>query len=242
MLNAPLDTYADQFKKDGFLIVPHLFTAHEMIRLKSEIAAILAKLQTGEIGDSDGKQWKMLKASGVYVGLAPHSNLIQRLLRDDRLLDILEVMIGPNLEFLSDKIAYKDDDTDHPSPWHQDWPYWYGDHKISVWVALDDATVDNGCLKLIPGSHHGMATHDGEDDGKGFGNRLKQEAVDESQAVTASVERGGAVFFHDLALHASHSNTAQTDRWVWIPTYRDAQHNDPDYPFAIANTVVRGHR
>ena len=85
-----------------------------------------------------------------------------------------------------------------------------------------------------------LATHDGEDDGRGFGMRLKPEAIDESKAVTAAIECGGVIFFHDLTLHASHNNSIKDDRWVWIPTYRNARHNDPDYSFAIANEVVRG--
>ena len=74
-------------------------------------------------------------------------------------------------------------------------------------MALDDATVENGCLKLFPGSHKSAIVHDGDaSDGHGFGNRLRPGAVDEDLAVTAEIEAGGAVFFHDLTLHASHPN------------------------------------
>ena len=59
-------------------------------------------------------------------------------------------------------------------------------------------------------------------------------AVDESLAVTAEIEAGGAVFFHDLTLHSSHPNRSGEERWVWIPTYRDANAEDNDYPWAVA--------
>ena len=46
--------------------------------------------------------------------------------------------------------------------------------------------------------------------------------------------------FHDLTMHASHPNTERRERWTWVPTYRDAQADDPEYSFAVANVVVRG--
>ena len=134
---------------------------------------------------------------------------------DERLLDILEAILGPNVEFLSDKVVFKDTERHVASPWHQDWPYWEGTHKISVGVALDDATPENGCLKLLPGSHLGSVIHDGDrSDGSGFGHRIRPETVEESAAISAPVEAGGAVFFHDLTMHASHPNTERRERWT----------------------------
>ena len=115
-MNTGFEMYAQKFNQDGFLIVPHLFTAEEMGTLRTEITSILAKLREGEIGNA--KIVAMLEASGVYVGLAPYSTFIQSLLQDNRLVDILEAIMGPNIEFLSDKIAYKDEHTDHPR-WHR---------------------------------------------------------------------------------------------------------------------------
>ena len=169
----------------------------------------------------------MLDATGVYVGLAGRCGLFRQTVRDERLLDILEAILGPNVEFLSDKVVFKDTERHVASPWHQDWPYWEGTHKISVWVALDDATPGNGCLKLLPGWHRGSVIHDGDmSDGAGFGHRIRPETVDESVAITAPVEAGGAVFFHDLTMHSSHPNTERRERWTWVPTYRDAQADD----------------
>ena len=82
--------------------------------------------------------------------------------------------------------------------------------------------------------------HDGDmSDGSGFGHRIRPETIDENSAVTAPLEAGGAVFFHDLTMHASHPNTERRERWTWVPTYRDAQADDPPYSFEVANVVVR---
>jgi hypothetical protein len=227
------------FLEDGFVVVPNLFTRAESAAIKAECRKIVEDV-SAEIRASGGDP-KVALRTGVLVGLAARSAFFKDAVKDPRLLDVLEAVQGPNIEFLSDKVVYKNDATDFGSPWHQDWPYWRGSHKISVWVALDDVSPANGCLKVLPRSHAEFVAHDGDaSDGFGFGHRLAPGAVDESRAVIAQLEAGGAVFFHDLTLHSSYPNHAHADRWVWIPTYRDAQANDPDYPWAVAAAVVRG--
>lgn len=226
------------YERDGFVVVPKLFGLAEVQSWKAECRRILDAVRR-ETAEQGGDPQKRLR-SGVYVGLAQRSEVFRALARDARLLDVLEATLGPNIAFMSDKIVFKDAETDFGSPWHQDWPYWKGSHKVSVWIALDDATEENGCLRLIPGSHKSYVNHDGHaDDGLGFGNRLDPAAVDEAQVVTAPLEAGGAVFFHDLTLHASHQNQSGKDRWALISTYRDAQAQEPPYEFAAAE-VVRG--
>lgn len=219
---------AAEFDRDGFVIVPHLFSRAEMAQTKAAIASVLC--ETGDHG-------------GVFVGLSARDEVCRALHRDPRILDILATIWAPDIEFLSDKIVYKSARTDYASPWHQDWPYWHGAHKISVWLALDDATIQNGCMKLLPGSHRHVETHDAGPTVAGtFGNSVRPETVEEAQAVTAAVEAGGAVFFHDLALHASHPNASGADRWAWIGTYRDAKADDLEYDWAVARATVRGSR
>ncbi len=233
-MNVDFTTLKEDFERTGFAIVPNLFTRKEVQHLKQECIDILAavKEETGSVA-----------GNGVLVGLAARSAVFQNAVGDERILDILETILAPNIEFLSDKVVFKSESVTFASPWHQDWHYWHGAHKYSIWVALDDATVDNGCLKLFPGSHKSAIVHDGDaSDGHGFGNRLRPDAVDETLAITAEVEAGGAVFFHDLTLHSSHPNTSGEERWVWIPTYRDAVVEDNDYPWAVAAKVVRGEK
>lgn len=233
-MNLDLTTVRDDFNQTGFAIVPNLFSRDDVQRLKSECINIMETVR---------KETGSVAGHGVHVGLAARSPVFQEAVADERLLDILSVILAPDIEFLSDKFVFKSELMTFASPWHQDWSYWYGAHKYSIWVALDDATVENGCLKLLPGSHKSAVVHDGDaSDGHGFGNRLKPDAVDESQAITAEVEAGGAVFFHDLTLHSSHPNRSGEERWVWIPTYRDAKAEDNEYPWAVAAKVVRGEK
>ncbi len=232
------ETVAAAFERDGYLIVPDLFTADEAARLKAEMQAVVDDVvRERQAEDPDGPE--PVLSVGVYVGLAYRSALFRTFAGDSRILDLLEPILGPDIEFLSDKAVFKDHDTDFGSPWHQDHPYWVGSHKISLWVALDEATVANGCLKLVPGSHRTEVEHADVDDGQGFGHRLGDQDTLEAEAVTAPLPVGGAIFFHDLTLHASHENASGADRWVWIPTYRSLHHDDPPYPWAVAARPVR---
>lgn len=183
-----------------------------------------------------------IQASGIYVGLSLLSPVLKRANADPRLVGPLTAVIGPDVEFLSDKLVFKNATTDFGSPWHQDWTYWHGINKVSAWIALDDATKDNGCLKLLPGTHTTHFVHKGTPKGKDvFGNQMRPEDVDESKAVVAEVPAGTAILFHDLLLHASFPNTSGRDRWALISTYRDASVPDPcdhigpwDHAFCVA--------
>ena len=225
------------FERDGYVIVEDLFTREEMVQAKEETRNVLARVR------AKAPPGRAPKDSGVFVGLTLNSAYFKGLNADPRLVDVLEQIVGPNLEFWSDKIVYKSAGVDFGSPWHQDWTYWKGAAKFSVWIALDDATPENGCLKFIPGSHKKHFHHGGSDtEGIGFGNRLRPEDVDESQAVVTPARAGTAVFFHDLTLHSSFQNKSGKDRWALISTFRDASQDDLAYDFAKAAFMVRGVR
>jgi len=225
------------FDRDGFVIVPNLFRRDESAALKDEMQRVVADVIRES--EAEGRDPR-IRHSGVFVGLAARSEVYRQAVRDARLLDVIAAIMSPNIAFFSDKAVFKSEGTEFSSPWHQDWAYWKGSHKFSVWVALDDVSPENGCLRVLPGSHRTFVEHN-HDTGDGrFGNRLDDDKLDDSGAVTAAMEAGGAVFFSDLTLHASYPNTSRADRWVWIPTYRDAQAKDPAYPFAVAAAVVRG--
>lgn len=230
-----------RFGADGFVIVPDLLGRKEAAKLKEEIARVLDTVrdETRSRGDDSDAATR----GGVFVGLSARSTICRDLMRDERILDVLEAVYAPNIEFLSDKVVFKSRAMDFGTPWHQDWPYWHGAHKISVWLALDNATPENGCMMLLPGSHVAPLNHEGGNpDDIAFQQRLRPGEVDESLAVTAAVGAGGAVFFHDLALHSSYPNRTGADRWAWIGTYRDATADDQQYSWAVAREVVRGMR
>lgn len=230
---------ATQFARDGYYVTGRLFSPAETQQWKAECRRLLEVETAAALARGAARPpfWH----TGGYVGLSVASPLCRTLACDPRLLDALEPALGPNISFWSDKVVFKAEAVTTASPWHQDWPYWEGCHKINAWIALDDATPENGCLQLVRGSHRASVAHGAAvPAGEGFSNRVEAHQIDASLVVSAPVPAGAAVIFHDLTLHASHPNTAQRDRWAVIATYKDAQAEDKEYAFASAAAVVRG--
>jgi hypothetical protein len=198
-----------QYHRDGYVVARALFSETAATQWK---ALLKARLTTyGGLNEP----------SGVRVWMVDD---MDPLTRDNvgsaRLVAALAQLIGPDIEFLSVKAVFKNAQTTFPSPWHQDWFYWQGAPKISVWIALDEATPENGCLKMIPGSQQTVAEKAEIDDGHGFSYRLTDEMVADRPVEILPVQRGDAVFFHDLTLHASCPNRNGQERWTAIATYR----------------------
>lgn len=99
-------------------------------------------------------------------------------------------------------------------PWHQ------GDHfhpieppvTLTAWVALSEATRENGCLQVVPGSHTENVPHVEADDEKGFHDMADPEQIDESEAVDLELEPGEFVMFNERCLHRSTENETDSPR------------------------------
>ena len=131
---------AERYDRDGFVIVPDLFSVAECDRLKAEARHVL---------DTQAKP-----GASVYVHVAVVSPAFRALAEDPRVVDVLAEVMPHGVMFLSDKIVYKSASKTFATPWHIDFFYWRNTRpKLSVWIPLDDATADNGTLTVIPGSH-----------------------------------------------------------------------------------------
>ncbi|WP_010268826.1 phytanoyl-CoA dioxygenase family protein [Paenibacillus senegalensis] len=212
----------ENYEREGYVIIRGLFSEEDIHRYKETAREVLKQNGVGK--------------EGVYVGMAVASPVFKQAAAHPVLVQALQQIIGDNVVFLSDKLVFKDASTDFGSPWHQDYPYWKGSHKVSVWIALDDATPENGCLRIVPGSHLlGSASHDGDtSDGLGFKNRLENKDIEGQNIIDVVASRGDAIIFHDLLYHASYPNSSGQDRWALISTYKDGAQDDPEYSWAKA--------
>lgn len=72
------------------------------------------------------------------------------------IVDVIENLLGPNIKLYTDQLMMKPRYNGTVTDWHQDslaWPYFIPQDHVTCWIALDDATVENGCMTVIPGSH-----------------------------------------------------------------------------------------
>ena len=204
-----------RYHRDGYLVVKNLYDGREMQIWKDKIITLLK--DEGSYNNPSGVRVFFLHDLHPYF---------MKEMRDPKVVSILRQLIGSNLEFLSVKAVYKNEVTRFSSPWHQDWYYWKGANKTSVWIALDDATVDNGCVKMVPGSHKKLFKWKTVEDRILFNQRTDEKEIEGLPVDSLVVERGGVVFFHDRTLHAAHENISGADRFSFISTYRDASIKD----------------
>jgi ectoine hydroxylase-related dioxygenase (phytanoyl-CoA dioxygenase family) len=141
-----------------------------------------------------------------------------------RVLDIMECLLGPNIEYHHGKVNMKPPGHDTEVGWHQDLPFFPHTNSdlAAIMLYLDDATEENGCLSVVPGSHRlgpldhfagghfiGMVTED-----------LARAGV--GRAVKLPVRAGGATIHHCLTLHSSSPNRGSRPRRALIYEYRAA--------------------
>ena len=110
--------------------------------------------------------------------------------------------------------------------WHQDEIYIPTRDRslIGGWIAIDDATIDNGCLWVVPGSHrdgylYPQKPHDNPDE---FDFAPESYGFDESQEVPVEVKAGSVVFFNGYLLHRSKKNNSDIYRRVLVNHYMNA--------------------
>ena len=142
----------------------------------------------------------------------PHLLLkwIDDLIRDPRVLDPVEAVLGPNiLCWASGFFAKKPGDGTFVS-WHQDATYWglSSNDVVTAWIAFSPSTPESGCLRVMPGSHKEQVAHR---DTFGDGNLLSrgQEIavdVDEAKAVDIVLQPGEMSLHHVLLFHGSNAN------------------------------------
>jgi len=149
----------------------------------------------------------------------PHSDLLRRLLREGALVEVASQLLGEPALLYKEKVNYKLAGGAGFAP-HQDKPaYPYVDRVLSVMVAIDDSTVENGCLEVVDGLHGEVL----EQDERGC---IAADVVDRLAWSPVEMAAGDCLFFHALTPHRSGPNASGHDRRALFPTYNGASEGD----------------
>ena len=138
-----------------------------------------------------------------------------RLISDDRLLDIAEKFIGPDIALFASAYISKPPRDGRPVLWHQDGSYWPLEPMkvISLWLAVDDATPENGCMRVIPRSHRAeLKPLIARTDVPNVLNSAIAGAVDDRAAVDVILKLGDVSVHHPNIVHGSDANTSDKRR------------------------------
>jgi hypothetical protein len=221
--NADVSRYHDE----GFVIVRRLFDAEE-IALLHRAAKEDHELDKRSFGRADGE--------GGTVRLSlwnhPGDGIYGMFARCDRMVRSCERLLGGEIYHYHSKMIMKDPRVGGAWTWHQDYGYWYQNGVLqplltSVSIAVDGATKENGCLQIIPGSHHcGRVDHILTGDQAGADRERVEEILKRMPVMYCEMAPGDAIFFHSNLLHRSDQNRSDKPRWSMICCYNAAS-NDP---------------
>lgn len=156
---------------------------------------------------------------------------------------------GGSIRLYHDQALVKEPGPSAPSPWHQDQPYWPSKEPgmFSCWMALDDVTIERGCMQFIPGSHHWgeFAPISFGGDGPQAQDLLSEEQKAAWKPVPVEMSAGSCTFHHGLTFHYTNANTTDQRRRalvaIFIPdgiTY--AGDDKMDNPFSETITSKKG--
>ena len=220
--DAVTNAHVAQFHEQGFLIVENAFSAHEMqVALDG-----LFHLLSGEVEEFNGVQYERASA-GVAVEEMPleekqdyvrkfmsfvdYDERLNELAHHPLLLALVERLIGESPVLFQSMALLKPPRLGRDKPWHQDAAYFQIELDAKVvgcWIALDEATIENGCMVIAPGSHlKGPVVHFRRRDWQ-----ICDTDVDNSGAMAVPLKPGGLLIFQSLLHHGTPPNQTGSRR------------------------------
>jgi len=137
--------------------------------------------------------------------------------------DICERVYGKSMQVRSFRAMFMNKPARRGTilPWHQDrWNFLDRDPLVTIWMALDPATIANGCVQIIPGSHKKLVN---PEHGSGFLTKEQADALDVSKAIFMELKPGEVVLLHNWTLHRSDVNKTDIPRRGFSVCYMDGR-------------------
>lgn len=236
---APDITALEEYERDGYVLFPEVLDPGLVQELQRHVA------------------WLDEHHPAERPELYDHGRIADdpfwhRVVADPRLLDIAEQFIGPDIALFASQYIVKPPRTGQAVLLHQDASYWPLEpmEVVSLWVAVDDVDAENGCLRVLPGTHRmDVQPRRARTD---VDNVLSSEIaveVDETDAVDVVLAAGGVEVHHENIVHGSHANTSERRRAGltirYIPTatkiaFERIQHDAWPSAFLLRGQAVEG--
>ncbi len=219
------------YERDGYLVVEDLVSGGEVTALRERVreythggrncdalqVQVEPRVQRGELtvdqpGDGVRKIDSLVQGDDLFRRLGLHPNI----------LTVLLAILGPDIKMFRNSLLLKPPEVGSQKGWHQDSPYWpiTPMDLCSCWFPLDDATLENGCMNVLPGWHkkgplpHVHVTDD---------YVIDPAIIDSSQSIAVPLRAGSGLFFHSLLPHYTAPNRSQTWRRAIALSYMSAR-------------------
>ncbi len=237
MPKALTDQQVIRYRRDGFLFPVRVMDDAVAAGYRAQLEAFEAK-----------------QGAPVSGALRNKSHLLFRwvdeVMRTDTILDVVEDLIGENILCWNTLFWIKEPKSKAYVSWHQDLNYWGldTDDLITVWLALSPATLESGCMSVLPGSHKGeFMPHSDEYRDNNMLTRGQEIAVevDESKTVAMPLQPGEISMHNGRLAHASSPNTSDDRRiglsFHYMPTRTRQIIGDWDSAALVRGVDTYGH-
>jgi phytanoyl-CoA hydroxylase len=222
------DAQRAQYDRDGFIVVPEVFSAEEIAELRrvtdefvAAAARVTANDEVYDLEDTHSPQEPRVRRLK-----APH--LIHpayfRASRNATVVAILKDLWG-GVRFDTGKLNMKSAGYGAPVEWHQDWAFYphTNDDLAAVGIMLDDVDMENGPMLVVPGSHQGPVFDHHGPNGRFCGAMEPARcAIDLSRAAPCLGKAGSVTVHHVRAVHGSATNFSGRERRFLLFQYRAA--------------------
>ncbi len=220
MFQESLKTFYDN---EGYLVVENLFDNAELAEVRRRTEEIAADPESAPQGVSVGREGNTVadKSSAAAqnnavrgIAFMVHFDpAFKAFAQQPKLLDLVRGLIGPRIKVFRDQMLLKPPGG-QAKPVHQDQSYFRvqpeGD-LITAWIALDDATVENGCMCYVPGSHKYGIFDIASDPERPVHHIPNTKGIALREPARCPVPAGSVIFHHGCTLHTSDVN--RTDTW-----------------------------
>lgn len=225
------DAQARDFDRLGYFVMRDVFGAARLAALDEAIAPgermvreLLGAIPGGRISVAG------LDTQTVSPNMVGTSAELWRVCADPTIAGVCADLIGPDVRLYWEQAVYKQPHSAAPVLWHQDNGYTYVEPQsyLTFWIAITDATPENGCIQVVPGVHRdGTLEH--------RSTPIGEECwADPERAVDVAVEAGDVVVFTSLTPHATGRNTTDEVRKAYIVQYV------PDGAIALDGSAATG--
>ncbi len=211
----------DFYWENGFVAVPGVFPPERMAAARSRYDQLISQgpkeggptpLHEPEVAKGRTNVPPSATTVRKFERLVPYEPLFRELAAAPALVEAVASIIGRPVQIWHDQSQLKPPRVGSAKPPHQDNSYHRiepADLTVTAWVAIDEATLENGCMRFIPGSHKwGLIDHTPL---PGQEHNLSPQHVDLSTEIAVPCKAGDVALFHTLVLH--HSLPNRTDQW-----------------------------
>ncbi len=241
----------DFFQREGYLMLPAITTQDEVVQIRT----IYDRLFAEQAGRAEGNQFDLAGADEDDqratlpqilnpARYAPELNAFQFKVNAKA---IAEQLLGGSATG-GDHAILKPARYGAATPWHQDEAYWSPElvyNSLSIWIPLQEATIESGCMQFVPGSHRRqiVAHRPINNDPRIHGLEIVEFDADE--AIACPLPAGGATIHHCRTFHYAGPNLSDEPRRAYIqvfglPTTKRAQ--PLDFPWQQMQHTARQER